>query len=181
MRKALPEGTIKVHSNGTKWIKRNGAWHYMKVDGKVGRGTRAPDSYPSSKLPEYIPPPPSDVKLYPTKFDGYYVTEDGDVWTEWHKNPPRRGNARKMNQIPRGGAKADDRYLSVNISLKDEEGRTTKQMSYYAHRLVAETLIPNPNNLPEVDHNDRVKTHNHVNNLSWVTRKENCAFLKKHD
>ena len=48
MRKALPEGTIKVHSNGTKWIKRNGAWHYMKVDGKVGRGTTL-KGYPSSK------------------------------------------------------------------------------------------------------------------------------------
>lgn len=41
------------------------------------------------------------------------------------------------------------------------------------HRLVAEAFIPNPNNLPEVDHIDTNKDNNCVDNLRWVTHSEN--------
>lgn len=44
---------------------------------------------------------------------------------------------------------------------------------YSIHRLVAEAYIPNPDNLPQVDHIDNDKTHNYVNNLQWITNKDN--------
>lgn len=43
----------------------------------------------------------------------------------------------------------------------------------YIHRLVAKTFIPNPHNLPQVDHIDGDKSNNHVDNLRWVTGFQN--------
>ena len=56
--------------------------------------------------------------------------------------------------------------------LRNEYGKKNK----YIHRLVAETFIPNPNNLPQVDHIDENKTNNHVSNLRWVTNYQNLKY-----
>lgn len=58
-------------------------------------------------------------------------------------------------------------YLYV-ILLKDKERKKKK-----IHRLVAETFIPNLNNLPQVNHIDGNKKNNKVNNLEWCTREHN--------
>lgn len=43
----------------------------------------------------------------------------------------------------------------------------------YVHRIVAMEHIPNPNNLPQVNHLNLNKTDNNVNNLEWCTLKQN--------
>lgn len=44
------------------------------------------------------------------------------------------------------------------------------------HRLVAKVFLPNPNNLPCVNHKDETRTNNHVENLEWCTQKYNLNY-----
>ena len=60
-----------------------------------------------------------------------------------------------------------DGYLKVTLS-KNRKRKTCK-----VHRLVAQTFIPNPDNLPEVNHIDEDKTNNRVENLEWKSHKDN--------
>lgn len=50
--------------------------------------------------------------------------------------------------------------------------------SLYIHRLVAETFIENPNNLPCINHKDENKLNNRVDNLEFCTQKYNNRYSK---
>lgn len=58
---------------------------------------------------------------------------------------------------------SDRGYLKIQLNRK----------TYRVHRLVAQSFIDNPLNLPEVNHKDGDKTNNTVSNLEWVSKKEN--------
>ena len=61
-------------------------------------------------------------------------------------------------------------YQYVSFSLNG------KIKSITVHRLVAEAFIPNPENKPQVNHLDEVKTNNVVENLEWCSAQENVNY-----
>lgn len=61
-------------------------------------------------------------------------------------------------------------YLRVQIKTPHKDNGVT---TLKVHRVVAESFIPNPNNLPQVDHIDGDRSNNTVKNLEWVTNEEN--------
>lgn len=51
--------------------------------------------------------------------------------------------------------------------------------SYYlVHKIIAHLFVPNPNNLPQINHLDGDKTNNNSCNLQWVTASENVAHAR---
>lgn len=89
-------------------------------------------------------------------YEGLYsITKDGKVWSI--------KNNRFLNPT-----KNRDGYLKIGLYKENKEKK------YSVHRLVAMTYIPNPNNLPQINHINEIKSDNRVENLEWVTHKQNC-------
>ena len=76
----------------------------------------------------------------------------------------RTGRIRKPGKGGRGNY--------VRITLFDDN----RAKHCYIHRLVAEVFIPNPNNLPQVNHIDENPLNNCVENLEWCTPKYNATY-----
>lgn len=89
-------------------------------------------------------------------YETYAISQSGNVLDLRSK--------KLMKQYP--NKNAGDYF---QVSLINECG----YKSFRVHRLVAETFLPNPNNLPEVDHIDRNRHNNHIDNLRWCSRSEN--------
>lgn len=61
-------------------------------------------------------------------------------------------------------------YNSVALCKNNKSAQKT------VHRLVATAFIPNPNNLPQINHKDENKLNNHVDNLEWCTAEYNNNY-----
>ena len=69
-----------------------------------------------------------------------------------------------------------ERILKPSLSKKGYLNVILNRKNYLVHRLVAEAFLPNPDNLPCVNHKDEDKSNNIVNNLEWCDVKYNQNY-----
>lgn len=97
-------------------------------------------------------------------FDGYQVSNLGNVRSLNYKGTKNMQLLKPSLSGPNRG------YKSISMRIA---GKTVRRN---IHRLVAEAFIPNPENLPEINHIDEDGTNNKVNNLEWCDRKYNLNY-----
>ena len=87
-----------------------------------------------------------------------------------------KGNVRNVrrNKLLRL-QKTNNGYIRVVLS------KNRIKTGFQVHRLVALTFLPNPDNLPQVNHKDEDKTNNNVDNLEFCTAKYNNNYGSRKD
>ena len=87
----------------------------------------------------------------------YQASNKGRIKSTWH-----------MKERIIGGCFDQDGYIKITLTNPDRS-----QTTYRRARLIALTWIPNPENKPEIDHINTVRTDDRVENLRWATSSEN--------
>ena len=99
--------------------------------------------------------------------DNYWIADNGDLLSERQGFKPLKQERTKPTK------KSQNRYLESCLLFKDS--RTHKQY-IKTHRLVAIAFVPNPDNLPQVNHIDKNGLNNDASNLEWVTAQQNSRY-----
>lgn len=92
-------------------------------------------------------------------YETYFVNEYGDV-------------VKKVNGLYYRKKQRSDKQGYMDVFLTKDGKRHTMKV----HRMVALAFIPNPNNYPQINHKDEIKSNNHVSNLEWCTAKYNSLY-----
>ena len=89
--------------------------------------------------------------------NNYIVYSDGTVYSV------------RRNKFLKPGLNKTTGYKNIELIGK----------TFTIHRLVAEAFIPNPDNLPQVNHKNLDKSDNRIENLEWVTARQNTNHRYK--
>ena len=98
-------------------------------------------------------------------YPNYSVTDDGMVFNLNYRHTGKKKELKKHN--------INNGYFDV--TLFNENCKET----FKIHRLVALAFLPNPDNLPIINHKDENPSNNHISNLEWCTNKYNCNYGTK--
>lgn len=89
----------------------------------------------------------------------YYIDEQGKIYNSTTK--------RYLKHCVRKFSKSNSERVYVGLWIDG------KQRSTFLHRMLAEVFIPNPKNLPYINHIDGNPLNNSLNNLEWCSASEN--------
>jgi len=104
---------------------------------------------------------PADAKRV---FDNLFITPSGEAFNFIPKGTPFRNTVRKKDLITKYTQhKHKAGYWTIKYKGKE----------YKVHRLIATAFIPNPENLPYINHMDSDRTNNKISNLEWCTPSHN--------
>ena len=95
-------------------------------------------------------------------FPNYLIYPDGRVWSNYSEGRFLKHGKNKVSG-----------YFYVHLSCNN------KRKTLTIHRLIAEYYIPNPNDYPCVDHKNRIRTDNRIENLGWATHHMNSQNVSK--
>ena len=104
-------------------------------------------------------------------YEGLYeVSTCGRVFSKKKTVPTKHGSTRSYPKKEMKLQENENGYLTVTLCKQG------KRKVIPVHRLVAFAFIPNPSSKPQVNHIDENKKNNNIDNLEWVTNKENHDY-----
>ena len=108
----------------------------------------------------------------------YRITPEGRVFSQSKRKIPLVGKGMeftgtfKVILVP-------ERELTYTLNNRGYYSVGIKRKTHMVHRLIAKAFLPNPGNLPFVNHLDGNKLNNHVDNLEWCTVQENNLHARQ--
>ncbi|KAI5504230.1 HNH endonuclease family [Trichomonas vaginalis G3] len=103
--------------------------------------------------------------------------EGEDVWETHVADNDYEINTEYPHNIRK---KSTGKIVSEHITKKGYVKLSLNGSEKAKHRLIAEQWIPNPDNLPQIDHQNQIKTDNRVENLRWVNNRTNAQNRKSY-
>ncbi len=99
-------------------------------------------------------------------YDGYVITSDGVLISKRLGTPMKTTLSRSSKGLGGGYPQTNVRYEGRHICVR-------------IHRLVAQAFIQNPDDLPEVNHINGIKTDNRMSNLEWSDKSDNILHADR--
>lgn len=128
---------------------------------KKKRSVEKPESFKTLGPLDDIPSELHDIQFEYVQNGMFQVFANGRIF---------RVNKNHKKECAVCSASKNSRNRKYKVVSRMADG---KQKNYYVHRLIAEAFIPNPENKPHINHIDGDPGNNVIENLEWVTPKEN--------